>query len=110
MIDIKKRNKYRNECKKKKRQKLILRFGGKCSICGSKKFLEFHHKTMMGLPSGGIAEREEYWIEENINEIQLLCKSCHTKIHWPFKKRYKKRPTVSPTVFPTGFLLWGHIE
>jgi hypothetical protein len=42
------------------------RFNNQCCLCSSDRFLEVHHKN---------------YEEQNINNLFLVCKSCHTEIH-----------------------------
>lgn len=59
--------------KRKIRQKLILRDGYKCNKCGCgpPAFLQIHH--IIPLCDGGHLY--------DINNLELLCESCHTKQH-----------------------------
>ena len=59
---------------------------GKCERCGSTEKLEVHHKTYKNL------------FNEPLEDLELLCKVCHTKHHNKTnnkrknkKKRYKKK-------------------
>jgi hypothetical protein len=48
------------------RKNIIKRDGGHCVVCGSTKGLSVHHKT-----------RWRYSKSDNLNNLELLCSSCH---------------------------------
>jgi len=67
--------------------------GGKCVLCDSKGWLDFHHKDMRkrakneytwrGGMLGGCSD-EYFWEEivpEALNDCILLCRKCHKGIH-----------------------------
>lgn len=89
--------KYKKKLRAKLRAEIIKILGEKCEFCGSTRFLEFHHDETNTLPSGGVKEREEGWILKHLEEMILLCKSCHARWHWVFRKldrKAKKRATA----------------
>jgi len=45
---------------------LFLKYNNACAVCGSKSNLEVHHANLKS--------------QENIDDLMLLCKSCHLKI------------------------------
>lgn len=51
-----------------KRQTVLLRSGGKCEICGNDA-RDVHHKNYKNLGA------------EHMNDLQAVCRDCHTKIH-----------------------------
>lgn len=44
-----------------------------CEDCGSSKNLDYHHKDFNKR-------------NNDTENIKILCRSCHQKVHWPFKK------------------------
>jgi len=91
---LEERTKYRMDKKRELRAKIIELKDGKCEICGKicdlqcddSKYFAVHHWHPFKLPSGGVKEREEYWILKHLDDVSLLCKSCHQIIHWTFRK------------------------
>lgn len=63
-------------------EKLFQRAGNKCEICSIDEKLCVHHKDENGLDN----LRKGKWINNNINNLQLLCISCHRRLH--MKKRF----------------------
>lgn len=91
---------YKKEYRKKNRDKILPQirgyntdvrnkaldlYGCKCELCGSVDHLEFHHLNL-----DGVEERKVY-SHKNLyksladgnkrSDLQLLCRSCHHKIH-----------------------------
>ena len=48
----------------------------KCELCGSRKFLQSHHRFYRG-----------YWYDTRLEDLQVLCRKCHRAEHgivsWP---------------------------
>jgi hypothetical protein len=72
--------------RRKKKEKLVLLFGGACKICGYKKYagaLDFHHlnpKTKsFALSVKGLSYSWDSLVEE-AKKCALVCKNCHTEI------------------------------
>ena len=67
------------------REKALDLYGHKCELCGSVDHLEFHHLNFDG------EEERKVYSGKNLykslsdgnkrNDLQLLCRSCHHKIH-----------------------------
>ena len=58
-------------------QEVYKKYSGKCDTCGKEKDLTFHHIDGQGIhiyEKGGKMNNE-------ITNIQLLCRSCHGKLH-----------------------------
>lgn len=72
--------------RKRKKEKLITMFGGKCKICGYNHYLgalQFHHldpsKKLFSLSVRGLS----YSLETCINEAKkcvILCANCHAEV------------------------------
>lgn len=74
-------NFYKSDVWHKVREEVILRAKGRCEICG-KPGTEVHHKihlTLDNLDDPGIAL--------NPDNLLLLCKECHNKMHGRFGGR-----------------------
>ncbi len=76
-----------------KREALFVDRGKKCERCGSKENIQVHH----------IHYRNIYF--ENLEDLMVVCKSCHRKIHGivdkekkPIHKRNKKKKKKKPTL------------
>lgn len=77
------------EKEKQLRKQLIKQFGGKCKICGYKKFfecLEFHHldKSM---------KKGQYFlgvIVKHPEKFELLCNRCHREVEVLLRRKEKK--------------------
>ena len=54
---------------KAKREEVFLVYGRLCSVCGSTKYLQVHHKTYKRI------------FKEHIDDLQVLCKTCHALEH-----------------------------
>jgi len=72
--------------RRKKKEKLVAMFGGKCVVCGYKKYagaLDFHHtdpKTKsFALSVKGLSYSWDSLMEE-AKKCVLVCKNCHTEI------------------------------
>jgi len=57
--------------------------GKQCEICGSKRYIQVHHKTYKNI------------FNENPEDLQVVCNSCHKNIHFPKKKKSKLAKRVS---------------
>ncbi len=60
----------------KVRDELIENLGKKCSFCGIRADLHFHHNVPMV-----IYDNKIYHYKKNIDLLCLLCKKCHNKYH-----------------------------
>ena len=79
-------NFYKSDAWKKVREEVILRAGGRCEICG-KPGTEVHHKIHLTLDN-----LDDPLISLNKDNLLLLCKDCHNKMHDRFegvKPKYK---------------------
>ena len=72
--------------RRKKKEELVEKFGGKCTVCGYKKYagaLDFHHldpKTKeFALSVKGFSSSRESLFRDAENWV-LVCKNCHTEI------------------------------
>ena len=65
-----------NEYFKEVRRRVLLRDDFKCVNCGSKLFLEVHHKTYYVNGKSIVGCELEY-----LKELVTLCENCHKKIH-----------------------------
>ena len=75
-----------------KKKKLVALFGGKCKLCGYKKYvgaLDFHHQNpkekSFALSVKGLC----YAWEDILNEAKkcvLLCKNCHMEVENGMRK------------------------
>lgn len=72
--------------RRNKKEKLVKMFGGKCAICGYKKYsgaLDFHHKDpkikSFALSVKGLCYSWTTVVAE-ANKCVLLCKNCHTEV------------------------------
>lgn len=72
--------------RRNKKEKLVRMFGGKCFVCGYKKYsgaLDFHHldpKTKsFALSVKGLCYSWDTIVNE-ANKCVLLCKNCHTEV------------------------------
>ena len=72
--------------RRNKKEKLVEQFGGKCVVCGYKKYagaLDFHHlnpKTKsFALSVKGLSYSWESLVQE-ARKCILVCKNCHTEI------------------------------
>lgn len=89
--------------RKRTRQKAIQHLGGKCIICGYKKYpevLEFHHKDptkkSFGLSMRGLTRSWEKTKEE-IEKCDLLCANCHRERHVEERKQTNsKKESILP--------------
>jgi len=62
------------------RKKLIEKFGGKCTLCGSIEDLQFDHvdpSTKSIEISNAVANKSESVVWKEAKKCQLLCGSCH---------------------------------
>lgn len=76
------KNYFRNRYKKTK-QKYVNILGGKCSVCGSIKNLEFHHidKDDKEVSIGKIMSFNETTVLKELKKCVLLCHNCHVQHH-----------------------------
>ena len=72
--------------RRRKKDKLVEKFGGKCVVCGYKKYagaLDFHHidpKTkVFALSVKGLSHSWDSILEE-ARKCVLVCKNCHSEI------------------------------
>ena len=72
--------------RRKKKQKLVEQFGGKCTVCGYKRYagaLDFHHinpkNKEFALSVKGLSYSWESLVKE-AHKCILVCKNCHTEI------------------------------
>lgn len=73
--------------RRKKKQKLVDLFGGKCKKCGydrCKEALQFHHldptKKSFGISGKGACREWNVMVKE-ANKCVLLCANCHAELH-----------------------------
>ena len=72
--------------RRKKKEKLVERFGGKCVVCGYNKYagaLDFHHTNPREKSFAISVKGLSYSWESVIREAEkcvLVCKNCHTEI------------------------------
>ena len=72
--------------RRRKKEKLVEMFGGKCVVCGYKKYagaLDFHHvdskSKIFALSVKGLSYSWESILRE-AKKCVLVCKNCHTEI------------------------------
>lgn len=72
--------------RRNKKEKLVEQFGGKCIVCGYKKYagaLDFHHinpkDKSFALSVKGLSYSWDSLVEE-AKKCVLVCKNCHTEI------------------------------
>ena len=72
--------------RRRKKEKLVERFGGKCIVCGYKKYagaLDFHHtdrkNKSFALSVKGLSYSWDSLVKE-AEKCALVCKNCHTEI------------------------------
>ena len=75
------------ERKLNKKLKAVKMLGGKCSVCGYKKYLvalDFHHKDPMKKDNvlNKIWCKRWETIEKEITKCVLFCANCHREHHW----------------------------
>lgn len=86
-IYSKKYYKWQKKERKRRKEILVEKLGGKCKNCGYNKCiaaLEFHHrdeKTKNFTISGNIIKQWELLLNE-IEKCDLLCSNCHKELHW----------------------------
>jgi len=88
----------------KRRRRLLReykdRFGGKCSICGYDKnyaCLDFHHlRDKKFLINSLTIEKRKEVIESEVIKCELLCRNCHTDLHFPHLRKIKPQDVVYP--------------
>lgn len=72
------------------RKKALDLYGHKCSMCGSVDGLEFHHLNLDGVEERKVYRNTKlykYLADGNKrSDLQLLCSSCHHKIHKDLRK------------------------
>jgi hypothetical protein len=79
------RRQYDNQRYNERRKKLIDALDGKCVLCGGEHDLHFHHEDM-GTKRFSIGNSwGKNWndVIEEMLKCQLLCFSCHMKLHHP---------------------------
>ncbi len=69
---------------KLKSQKILKRDNYKCTVCGSKKYLQIHHTYYF-------EDYPEPWLYPN-DSLITLCNNCHIKWHLQHENEIKKRP------------------
>lgn len=69
-----------------KKQEVYEKFGNKCAHCGSTKTLNIHHIDNQGWWDGGTPNN-------NLENLLLLCGSCHQKLHWQTTRVKRKSDT-----------------
>jgi DNA-directed RNA polymerase subunit RPC12/RpoP len=62
---------------KNKRHSILERDGYKCKYCGSKQFLNVHHKYYLKYPNNQMIPPWKY----NDDALITLCNNCHKKVH-----------------------------
>ena len=74
----------------KRKNALLEKFGGKCSVCGYRKnlaALTFHHKDPtikdFKLDMRFLSNRKQTKIDKEIKKCILVCQNCHAEIHNP---------------------------
>lgn len=77
-------NFYKSDNWKKVREEVILRANGRCEICG-KVGNEVHHKIHLTLDN-----LDDPLIALNEDNLLLLCKDCHNKMHNRFNAKTPK--------------------
>ena len=72
--------------RRKKKERLVEKFGGKCSVCGYRKYvgaLDFHHinpkDKLFALSVKGLSYSWESILRE-AEKCVLVCKNCHTEV------------------------------
>jgi hypothetical protein len=84
---------YMRRYYRQRRLHLLSFFSSRCDICGEEDvdLLEFHHVNGVTMPSairihrggwGAIADVGEYIATGKKDEIRVLCKECHDKLHY----------------------------
>lgn len=72
--------------RRRKKEKLVELFGGKCSVCGYKKYagaLDFHHTNPKNKEFALSVKGLSYSWNSLVKEAEkcvLVCKNCHTEI------------------------------
>ena len=77
-------NFYKSDVWHKVREEVILRAKGRCEVCG-KPGTEVHHKIHLTLDNV-----DDPSIALNLDNLLLLCKECHNKMHGRFNGRLPK--------------------
>lgn len=93
----------------KKRRELIEKLGGKCVICGSTNNLEFDHiNSLIKKYNIGKVIKSSSKINNEINNLQLLCHNCHlnkTKnIDFPLKNSNEDNPNCKVPNYEVFFI------
>jgi len=72
--------------RRRKKQELVERFGGRCILCGYRKYigaLDFHHidpkKKSFALSVKGLSYARET-LQKEAQKCALVCKNCHAEI------------------------------
>lgn len=78
------------QTQKDKVKQLKNEYGGKCSKCGYNKCidaLEFHHTdpTVKEFHLGEARGRKIETLRKELNKCELVCRNCHTEIHYEMK-------------------------
>lgn len=63
------------------RQSILNIHNHTCDWCGSKQYLQIHHKKYQKLPNGKMINPWEY----NPKDLMCLCSTCHKKYHEKYK-------------------------
>ena len=77
--------------RKDKKRKLVEYKGGKCERCGYDKCIDvfdFHHKDPTQKDFGISAKSYSYErLKKEVDKCMLVCKNCHTEIHYEIKNK-----------------------
>jgi len=72
----------------KRKTALVLRFGGKCSVCGyckNSSALSFHHISpkdkSFALDLRSLSNRKQTMIDSEVDKCILICMNCHAELH-----------------------------
>lgn len=79
-------SKWVTDSRRNKKARLVYLFGGKCKLCGYKKYagaLDFHHldrsKRSFSISVKGLSYSWDTVLKE-AKKCMLLCKNCHTEV------------------------------
>ena len=84
---------YIKERRKFNKLKLTKYKGGKCCVCGYKKYhgaLDFHHLGEKNFSMGNSMTISMKRLKKEADKTILVCKNCHAEIHGGLIKKYKK--------------------
>lgn len=84
--------KCRGQRTRVKKQKAVDYKGGECINCGYKNCiaaLDFHHRNPKEKDFQWNTLRHKSWdaIVQELNKCDLLCKNCHTELHWKWNNK-----------------------